>query len=116
MLNELKEVWKNGAVFWLTTEMSWNSNRGLLEDIIDEKCVFLKKGKDLKTLLQQILDTVREHYTRGMSSLIVVDDLMTEIYNGGIGKELIELMTQGRHAYASVWLLTQGLLKGGQLG
>lgn len=117
LLNEFHGVWKKGSVFWLTTELSWNSNRDKLKDIIDDKCVFVKEEyQDLTTLLQRILKTSQEHKTREMSSLVVVDDLMQDLYNGTIGNELMTLMTQGRHVYVSVWILTQGLIKSTQIG
>ena len=117
LMNELFDVWSDGAVFWLTTSLSWKSNKQDMHGIIDEKCVFLKEQyPDLKLLLRRVMKTVEGHRARKMSSLIVVDDLMGDLYKGNMGQELIDLMTQGRHAFATVWLLTQGLLKGGALG
>jgi hypothetical protein len=64
-------------------------------------------------LFARIVATTKQHKDRGLSSIVVVDDMMAEIKSGAVGTSFTELVVNGRHNYTTVWVLTQGIFSSG---
>ena len=87
-------------------------------DLIDERCVILvedhiNQPNGLKELFNNLVKAVEYHRSKGIVSLIVIDDLLNEIQGGKLGDGLVKLITAGRHMWTTVWIITQGLFKAG---
>ena len=86
-------------------------------------CVFFKDdwttgGRTLALLFDRINATVSEHKTaRQMRTIVIVDDLQSDIKRGKLGQSFENLVEVGRHDYASlsVFVLTLGVLTQGSL-
>ena len=71
-------------------------------------------GRTLAQLFDRINATVGEHKReRKMRTLVVVDDLQSDIKRGKLGQSFENLVEVGRHDYATVFVLTQGMFKAG---
>ena len=90
--------------------------------MIAPSCVFVKDewtvgGRTLAQLFDRINATVGEHKReRKMRTLVVVDDLQSDIKRVKLGQSFENLVEVGRHDYATVFVLTQGMFKAGGAG
>ena len=87
--------------------------------MIPSICVFFKDdwttgGRTLALLFDRINATVSEHKReRQMRTIVIVDDLQSDIKRGKLGQSFENLVEVGRHDYATVFVLTLGVLTQG---
>ena len=112
MLNQMEQVFGTGAIFWVCPRYSWDSNARLLSDTVDPRCVIFadELDKPLPELFADILATAHEHKRHGMSTLVVVDDLLSDIQSGAVGDAFKDMFIAGRHSHLTVWVLGQAPL------
>ena len=70
----------------------------------------------LKELFNDLVKAVEHHKSKGIMSLIIIDDLYNEIQHGKLGDGLVKMMEAGRHMWTTVWIITQGMFKAGGAG
>jgi hypothetical protein len=72
----------------------------------------LDEVRSLPQLFANIMTTASENRKRGKSTLVIIDDLLSEIQSGLVGNEFTSMFIGGRHSYLTVWVLSQYMIKG----